>query len=107
MRALYPLEIYVVAGNVAGLENGIYLYKPADHSLMFTAEGDYLPVLSRAALWQDAINHAPAVFVIAGMQKKTSGKYGKRGVRYMYMEAGHTARIFACKLWPLNSTRSP
>lgn len=90
--ALYPLEIYVVASDVGGLENGIYLYKPSEHSLMFTGEGDYLQVLSQAALWQDAINQAPAVFIIAGMQKRTTSKYGKRGIRYMYMESGHAAQ---------------
>lgn len=90
--ALYPLDIYIVAGDVSGLENGIYQYKPADHSLMYNAAGDYLQMLSRAALWQDAINHAPAVIVIAGQQEKTTGKYGNRGERYMYMESGHAAQ---------------
>ncbi|KPJ99758.1 MAG: hypothetical protein AMJ60_03965 [Desulfobacterales bacterium SG8_35] len=90
--ALYPLEIFVVAANVSGLENGIYLYKPADHALMFKAKGDYLQALSQAALGQDAINHAPAVFVIGGIQQRTTGKYGERGVLYMYMESGHAAQ---------------
>lgn len=90
--ALYPLEIYLVTGNVDGLEKGIYHYKPADHSLTFTSEGDYLRMLSRAALRQDAIHHAPAVFVIAGKQERTTVKYGERGVHYMYMESGHAAQ---------------
>lgn len=90
--ALYPLEIYLVAGNVEGLENGIYRYKTAQHSLEFNLEGDYLNMLSRAALWQSAIQHAPAVLVIAGKQERTTDKYGKRGVRYMYMESGHAAQ---------------
>jgi len=90
--ALYPLEIYVVAAKVAGLANGIYLYEPVQHSLLPTASGDYLPILSRAALWQDAVTQAPAVFVIAGTEKRSTGKYGDRGVRYMYMESGHAAQ---------------
>lgn len=90
--ALYPLEIYVVAGDVNGLENGIYLYNPDDHSLIFTSTGEYLQRLFRAALLQDAITQAPAVFVIAGKQERTTGKYGERGVRYMYMESGHAAQ---------------
>ncbi len=90
--ALYPLEIYVVTGDVTGLKKGIYLYKPAEHALIFTLEGDYLQMLSRAALRQDVVRLAPAVFVIAGIQKRTTGKYGERGIRYMHMESGHAAQ---------------
>lgn len=90
--ALYPLEIYIIAENVDGLETGIYKYLPADHTLLLTSEGNYSQILSQAALWQEAISQAPAVFVISGVQKKTTGKYGNRGVRYMYIEAGHTAQ---------------
>ena len=90
--ALYPLEIYVVAGDVTGLKKGIYLYKPAEHALILNLEGDYLQVLSRAALRQDVVSLAPAVFVIAGIQKRTTGKYGERGIRYMHMESGHAAQ---------------
>ena len=90
--ALYPLEIYVVTGDVTGLKKGIYLYKSAEHALILTLEGDYLQMLSRAALRQDAVSLAPAVFVIAGIQIRTTGKYGERGVRYMHMESGHAAQ---------------
>jgi SagB-type dehydrogenase family enzyme len=90
--ALYPLEIYIVAHDVSGLKKGIYLYKPADHTLMYTVKGNYLQALSRAALGQDAINHAPAIFVIGGIQQRTTGKYGERGVHYMFMESGHAAQ---------------
>ncbi|MCD4810892.1 MAG: nitroreductase family protein [Methanosarcinales archaeon] len=32
--ALYPLEVYVVAGNVEGLQAGIYKYRPQGHEMM-------------------------------------------------------------------------
>jgi SagB-type dehydrogenase family enzyme len=89
---LYPLDVYLIAENVDGLETGIYKYVPADHKLMLTSEGSYSQLLSKAAIWQEAIIQAPAVFVISGVEKKTTGKYGNRGVRYMYIEAGHTAQ---------------
>jgi hypothetical protein len=38
--ALYPLEVYIVAGNVNGLANGIYRYKPEGHKLILVREGD-------------------------------------------------------------------
>ncbi|KPK25391.1 MAG: hypothetical protein AMJ61_12145 [Desulfobacterales bacterium SG8_35_2] len=90
--ALYPLELYITAINVDGLETGIYKYSTADHTLMLTSQGDYSQKLLKAALWQDAISQAPAVFVISGVEKKTTSKYGNRGVRYIYIEAGHAAQ---------------
>lgn len=90
--ALYPLEIYVIAAKVGGLANGIYMYTPFAHGLIPIVAGEPLPILSEAALRQDVIAHAPAVFVIAGIEKRTTGKYGERGVRYMYMESGHAAQ---------------
>ena len=38
--ALYPLEVYLVAGAVAGLAPGIYRYDPQRHRLLFHAPGD-------------------------------------------------------------------
>lgn len=90
--ALYPLEIYLVTGRVAGLASGAYRYIPFEHALKSIAAGDILPMLSGAALRQEAITQVPAVFVVAGIEKRTTGKYGDRGFRYMYMESGHVAQ---------------
>ncbi len=89
--ALYPLEVYVVAGNVTDLQPGIYVYKPEIHSLLRIADGDKRAELSRAALRQPAIKDAPAVIVISAVYERTTIKYGERGIRYVHMEAGHAA----------------
>lgn len=90
--ALYPLEIYVVAGNVEGLAAGIYHYRPRKHVLVKITAGDHRQALCRDALGQQAIASAPLSFVIAGIPGRTTGKYGDRGVRYMFMEGGHAAQ---------------
>ncbi len=89
--ALYPLNVYVVAGNVSGLPAGIYAYDPQRHELRRIAEGDARPALSAAALRQSQIKSAPAVFVISAVYERTTVKYGERGIRYVHMEAGHAA----------------
>lgn len=50
--ALYPLEIYLVAGNVNGLKKGIYKYISDGHSLELISEGDFRKYLCYAALDQ-------------------------------------------------------
>jgi SagB-type dehydrogenase family enzyme len=90
--ALYPLEVYIVTGNVSGLKEGIYRYLPREHSLALVQEGDYRVKLSEAALGQGCVREAPAVIVFTGVSSRITGKYGQRGIQYMMMEAGHAAQ---------------
>ncbi len=89
--ALYPLEVYIVAGEVEGLAPGIYRYLSADHALETIRIGDFRNELSESALNQSAVRNAPAVLVIAAVYDRTTEKYGERGIRYVDMEAGHAA----------------
>ena len=89
---LYPLEVFVVAGRVDGLEAGIYRYRPAGHGLVHIKGGDHRRALARAALGQGWIGQAPFTVVIAGVVARTAAKYGQRAERYMHMEAGHAAQ---------------
>jgi SagB-type dehydrogenase family enzyme len=90
--ALYPLELFVVAGNVATLLSGTYQYEPDGHHLVRIAEGDQRPGLSDAALGQSSIRKAPVVIAIVADERKTTIKYGERGMRYVHLEAGHAAQ---------------
>lgn len=89
--ALYPLEVYVVAGNVKGLTPGIYKYKPVDHELTPVKEGDARAALSDAALGQSVIKDGAVVIIIAGVYERTTVKY-PAGEKYVHMEAGHSAQ---------------
>jgi SagB-type dehydrogenase family enzyme len=84
--ALYPLEIYAV------MEGGVYHYLPLQHELRCTRENDLRREIWRAALRQEYVREAPVVFVMAAIFERTTWKYGERGLRYVYMEAGHVAQ---------------
>lgn len=90
--ALYPLEVFVAAGNVSGLESGIYRYKPQSHSLTKIISGDKRKDLASAALGQQQIETAAANIIITAIVKRTSSKYGSRAERYVNMEVGHAAQ---------------
>jgi len=90
---LYPLEIYLVAGNVESLEKGFYRYHWKDHSINLLKRGDIRSALARAALGQMFIQTAPASVVITAVYSKTKRFYGERGeVRYVHMDSGHAAQ---------------
>jgi SagB-type dehydrogenase family enzyme len=86
--ALYPLEIYLVAGRVEGLEAGTYRYRPDGHRLVPVREGDHRAALAKAALGQSWVGTAPAVVVVAAVFERTRAKYGGRADRYVPIEAG-------------------
>jgi SagB-type dehydrogenase family enzyme len=90
--ALYPLELYLVAGNVEGLPPGVYKYRLAKHELIGTAEGDKRTALSMAALGQTSVRDAAAVLLIAAVHDRTTARYGERGVRYVHIETGHVGQ---------------
>ena len=99
--ALYPLELYAVVGDVDGLEPGVYLYLPVEHSLARVASPNTVPLpgaddrreaLSDAALRQPAIRNAPVTLVLAGVVDRTAAKYGDRAERYVHIEAGAAAQ---------------
>jgi SagB-type dehydrogenase family enzyme len=98
--ATYPLEIFVVVGKqgvIASeakqapkeLQAGIYHYEADSHSLSLHKPADLRPDLARATLNQEFIIDAPVDIVICALYHRTSYRYGRRGERYVHMEAGH------------------
>lgn len=91
--ALYPIEVYLVAGEVSNLQSGIYRYIPQWHSLELHIEGDWREKLCTAALNQEYIRDAPASILISAVFDRTRRKYGRsRGARYAGMEAGNVSQ---------------
>jgi len=90
--ALYPLEVYLVAGSVDVLPAGVYRYRPQKHALRVHLAGDRRRELGEAALGQTAVSKAPAVLVVVALYARTARKYGVRAERYVHIEAGHVAQ---------------
>ncbi len=100
--ATYPLEVYLVVGEVEGLEPGVYRYSIPKHSLEKTWEQDVRKPLCRAALEQRMIERAPVSLVIAADYHRTTGHYGQRGIRYVHMEVGHVGQNISLQAVALN-----
>ncbi len=90
--ALYPLDAWLVADRVDGLESGFYRYEGASHRLWTHLWGDLAMTLGHAAEGQSWISRAPAVILLTAAYSKTARKYGQRARRYVHIEAGHAAQ---------------
>jgi SagB-type dehydrogenase family enzyme len=101
--ALYPIETYVVANKVEGLEPGLYHYRVAgvdilerpivegSHSLEQLKVGDLRSDISAAALDQLMCAKAGAVILWTAVFARSVWKYRERAYRYFYLDAGHMA----------------
>jgi len=90
--ALYPLELYIVVGNVEGLEAGIYKYEPTGHELNLLVGSDFRSKLASAALSQSSVATGAMSIVFTAVYDRTTVKYGDRGIRYVHIEVGHAAQ---------------
>lgn len=84
--ALYPIELYVVAGEIEGLEAGVYHFDPLGFQLTRIREGDYRPELARAS--NDAIAAAPATIAFTSLAWKNAWKYEARSYRHWFWDGG-------------------
>lgn len=90
--ALYPLEVYVVAGDVQNLVSGIYKYEPDEHELARLIDGDKRSELADVALAQPCVKEGALAIVFTAVYERTTVKYGERGIRYVHIEVGHAAQ---------------
>lgn len=100
--ATYPLEYYLVAGEVANLPAGIFRYNYHNHTLEALRPGDKRAELARAALGQEMVAQAPASIVMLAHYERTTARYGDRGLRYVYMEAGYASQNIYLQAEALN-----
>ncbi len=100
--ALYPLQVYLAAGNVENFPAGIYRYQPQGHQLILIQSKDIRNDLSQAALGQTVVKDGAIDIVISAIYERTTQKYGDRGVRYAQLETGHAAQNICLQAVALN-----
>jgi SagB-type dehydrogenase family enzyme len=91
--ARHALETYVLANRVEGLTTGLYRYLALDHRLL---EVDLDPGVGgrivAACYNQPFIPAAAAVFVWTAVPYRMTWRYGERGFRYLFLDAGHVCQ---------------
>ena len=91
---LYGLDLYVVAQRVHGVKPGLYLYQSRTDKLLLLQTQEDHQVVDRvlgATAYPDQTmtnSRAAAIFFLVARPWKLLRKYGDRGLRYLFIEAG-------------------
>jgi len=100
--ATYPLELYIT---IKG--KGFFHYNSNKNLLELKSKDDFRKDLAQASLDQMFIYEAPINIIICADFNRTCDHYGKRGVRYVYMEIGHCAQNIELEAVALGLTSVP
>lgn len=94
---LYPVETYVVCGDLEGLDAGVYHFGPDTFRLTRLRQGDYRGRLARAAGGDERIASADLTVVFTTVFWRSSWKYRARGYRYCFWDNGTVAaNLLSC-----------
>jgi SagB-type dehydrogenase family enzyme len=84
--ALYPIELYVVCGDISGLKAGVFHFNPLDFSLVQLRDGDYRSELG--AISDHSVLTAPVTVVLTSLAWRNAWKYGARSYRHWFWDSG-------------------
>src|SRR5712691_9579197 len=86
--ALYEVELYLVCGDLADLQAGVYHFAAAEFGLRQLRAGDYRSVLAKATGGEAAIAHAPLTIVCTCTYWRNAWKYQARTYRHFGWDNG-------------------
>src|SRR5450631_1450717 len=86
--ALYEIELYIVSGDLPGLDAGVYHFNPADVSLRLLRKGDFRGNLAQATAMESAVANAPATIICTGTYWRNAWKYQARTYRHFGWDNG-------------------
>ena len=86
--ALYEIDLYVVTGDLPGLDAGVYHFNPADVSLRLLRKGNFRGNLAQATAMEPAVAHVPATILCTGTYWRNAWKYQARTYRHFGWDSG-------------------
>jgi SagB-type dehydrogenase family enzyme len=90
--AAYPLEVYIVVGDVENLSEGVYHYEPAGHKLGKVHDGDYRPQLTTSSVGRYFVEGGAIYILLSAIYSRVTLRAGSEGTKYVHMEVGHAAQ---------------
>ena len=90
--ALYPLELYVAALRVRGLDPGLYHFDPLRSGLALLRAGLASDEVTALSTYPEIVSGCGVLLLVAAIFGRTRFKYGLRGYRFALLEAGHVGQ---------------
>ncbi|MDR3088231.1 MAG: SagB/ThcOx family dehydrogenase [Desulfobulbaceae bacterium] len=87
--ALYPVETYCAIERVAGVPPGLYHFSVRNFQLERVRYGAFGEHIALACLGQQFMRQAAVNFIWTAVLRRNFQKYGNRGLRYIFLDAGH------------------
>jgi len=87
--ALYPIELYVICGDIPGLAAGVYHFNPLNFVLVRLREGDYRAELGDASHEESLTS--PVTIALTSLAWRNAWKYGARSYRHWFWDSGVVA----------------
>jgi SagB-type dehydrogenase family enzyme len=105
--ALYPLDLYVHARRVEGLEPGLYHVDTEDRQLDLLRRGDETEAMGRFVVQAELEAACAATVFVTAVFYRSTFKYGDRGYRFALLEAGHLAQTVCLTATALSLAATP
>jgi SagB-type dehydrogenase family enzyme len=86
--ALYHIDLYLVCGDLPGLEAGVYHFGAHDFALRRLRQGDFRGEVVRATSGEPAVAATPAVIALTSTYWRNAWKYQARTYRHCFWDSG-------------------
>ncbi len=90
--ARHAFETAVLVNRIEDLAPGLYQYLALEHALMRLDAKSPTERLTDACLGQGFVASSAATFVWVAIRERMSWRYGERGLRYLFLDAGHVCQ---------------
>lgn len=91
--ARHPLETYLDIRRVEGIKPGLYYYHPIKHCLVLVDSSTAKATqIYEACMRQEMVNTAAVNVILTAVPYRCAWRYGQRGYRYLYLDAGHVGQ---------------
>jgi len=91
--ARHALETFLLVNRVNGLQQGLYRFLAVDHHLIkLDMNADIGARVTKGCLDQQFVKTSCVTFIWIALPYRMTWRYGERGYRYLYLDAGHACQ---------------
>ena len=91
--ARHAFETYLLVNNVETLEPGLYKFIASEHKLiLIPAPKNIKDQITEGCMGQKFVKTCAVTFIWSANVYRMAWRYGQRGYRYLYLDAGHVCQ---------------